>query len=153
MLVRQAAPADRIRVIRMLKDAHTAAGFGTGANPFQYPFQAAYADRAFRSHLDSLDATCLVLDNGGFVGGVLMARVVDYELGPVRVAKETVWWIDPDQRGLAGDDMLAAYEAWATGRGATVIGMAALEVAPRAGALYRRRGYAPVETNFLKAAA
>ncbi len=80
-----------------------------------------------------------------------MARAFDYELGQVRVAKETVWWIDPEHRGIAADDMLAAYENWAAERGVTTTGMAALATAPRAGRLYERRGYAPVETHFLKA--
>ena len=135
----------------MLRDAHRAAGFGDGTNPMQYKFSAAYAERCFVSHTDAADAICLVLDVDGRAEGVLMARVFDYELGDVRVAKETVWWIDPDHRGVAADDMLVAYEAWATGRGATVAGMAALSCAPRAGRLYERRGYAAVETHFLKA--
>lgn len=150
MTVRKAVPTDKIRVIRLLRDAHKAAGFGDGRNPMQYAFTAAHAERAFLAHTTSADAVCIVLDVAGRAEGVLMARCGDYELGDIRIAKETVWWIDPDHRGVAADEMLAAYETWALGRGASVAGMAALSIAPRAGRLYERRGYAAVETNFLK---
>lgn len=141
-------PSDKMAVIRLLKDAHTAAGFSSDS-PFLYEFEAAYAERAFLSHTGSLDALCLVLDSGRPTG-VLMARVFDYELGPARVAKETVWWIDPSQRGRAAMRMLEFYETWAAGRGATAVGMAALAAAPRAGEIYQRRGYQPVEQHFVK---
>jgi hypothetical protein len=149
-VVRRAHAGDKIRVIRLLRDAHRAAGFADGSNPLQYPFRPAYAERAFLAHTSTPDATCIVLDVAGRAEGVLMARCGDYELGDLRIAKETVWWIDPDHRGLAADEMLAAFETWAASRGASVVGMAALAVAPRAARLYGRRGYAPVETNFLK---
>lgn len=117
----------------------------------QYPFVAAYAVRTFVSHLHGEDALCLVLDVDGVAHGMLMARVVDYELGPIRIAKETVWWVEPDHRGSAAGEMLVAYETWAAALGAVVAGMAALETAPRAGVIYRRRGYMPAETHYLKA--
>jgi GNAT superfamily N-acetyltransferase len=150
-VVRPAVPVDKMAVIRLLRDAHTAAGFSTGASPFAYPFQAAYAERAFLSHTSSADAACFVLEVERHAVGVLLARVFDYELGPLRLAKETAWWIDPDHRGKAASAMLDAYEAWAASRGASVAGMAALEIAPRAGVIYRRRHYQAVETHFVKA--
>lgn len=148
--VRAATPGDKHRVIRLLRDAHTAAGFGS-TSPFRYPFHAAYAERAFVAHTSSPDAACFILDAGNGPVGVLMARVFDYELGPVRTGKETVWWIDPQHRGTGAIRMLEAYEAWAAERGANTVGMAALQVAPRAGTIYERRGYDPVETHFVKA--
>jgi GNAT superfamily N-acetyltransferase len=149
--VRPATPADLQRIVSLLRNAHAAAGFGDGTSPIQYPFVAQYAVRAFVSHLHDDNALCLVLDVGGVAQGMLLARAFDHELGPVRVAKETVWWIEPEHRGKAAGEMLQTYESWAAERGAAVVGMAALEAAPRAGAIYRHRGYQPTETHVLKA--
>jgi hypothetical protein len=150
-VVRPALPSDLERVVRLLRNSHTAAGFADGSSPIQYPFVAAYAVRTFVAHIHDPDAMCVVLDVGGVAQGMLMARSFDYELGPVRVAKETVWWVEPKHRGTAAGQMLDAYEAWAAERGAVVAGMAALDIAPRAGVIYRRRGYLPAETHYLKA--
>lgn len=149
-MIRTAIPSDRFRVIEMLRSAHAAAGFGDGSCQFQYRFSAAYADRAFASHTGSADATCIIMDIDNVPVGVLMARVFDYELGPTRIAKETVWWIDPEHRGAEASAMLEAYERWAAEVGAKAVGMAALAIAPRAGAIYARRGYHPAETHFIK---
>lgn len=150
--VRQARPSDLQRVVRLLRNSHAAAGFADSSNPMKYPFVAAYAVRTFVDHLHGGDdAFCVVLDVDGIAQGMLLAKAFDYELGPVRVAKETVWWVEPSHRGKAASRMLDAYEAWAAGRGAIAVGMAALEAAPRAGAIYSRRGYLPTETHYLKA--
>lgn len=149
--VRPARPADLQRVVRLLRNSHTAAGFSDGTNPMQYPFVASYAVATFVSHLHDPDSLAVVLDVDGIAQGMLLARVFDYELGPVRLTKETVWWVEPAHRGRAASAMLDAYEAWAAERGAVVAGMAALAASPRAEVIYRRRGYLPTETHFLKA--
>lgn len=150
-LVRPARPDDLKRVVRLLRNSHAAAGFADGSNPMQYPFVASYAVRTFVAHIHDPDAMCSVLDIDGIAQGMLMARVFDYELGPVRVAKETVWWVEPSHRGKAAVQMLDAYETWAAEHGAVVVGMAALEATPRAGVIYLRRRYLPAETHYLKA--
>lgn len=153
MTVRMAIPDDKMRVVRMLKDAHAAAGFGNDENPACYPFSAAYAERAFLSHTSADNAACIILDIDDRASGVLMARVFDYGLGPIRVAKETVWWVDEAYRGSGAASMLDVYEEWAKSAGASFAGMAALSAAPRAGIIYRRKGYDPVETHFVKSLA
>lgn len=137
--VRHATEADRLAVIRLLKESHNAAGF-------TFPFSAPHADALFRAHM----ASGLILVTGSPARGVLMASTFDHPFGAGKWAKETVWYIAPDARGRAALQMLDAYEAWAREQGCAVIGMASL-VSNDVSRLYERRGYAPAETHFLKA--
>ncbi len=153
MTVRPAVETDRLQVVRLLKDSREGAGFdaATGMTGFTFPFVAAYAARLFAAHLSTPDALCLVLDVDGVAQGVLMASAAEHPFGPVRLARETVWWIDPAHRGSAAVRMLDAYEDWARDRDCSFIGMAGMGEDPDVGRLYRRRGYGVAETHFLKA--
>lgn len=143
MIVREAVPSDRLGIARLLRDAHAAGGL-----PFRFsaPHAVALADRHIASH-DLLALVC-VGDNG--LSGVLLASAQEHPFAAVRYAAETVWWIAPEARGRAASEMLAAYEAWAVEQGCIFAGMAALATFPRAGIIYRRRGYREAETHFLK---
>lgn len=79
-----------------------------------------------------------------------MARSYEHEFGPVRLARETVWWIDPKHRGRAAFRMLDAYEAWAADQGCSFVGMAGMGDDPVVRTLLERRGYRVAETHFLK---
>lgn len=136
--VRRASEADRLAVIRLMKDAHSAAGFA-------FPFSAPHADALFRQHL-----SCgLVLVCGEQAQGVLMAATFDHPFGAGKWAKESVWYIAPEARGRSALQMLDAYEAWAREQGCVVIGMASLATND-VSRIYERRGYAPAETHFVK---
>ena len=93
----------------------------------------------------------IVLEADGAAQGVLMAAATDHPFGPVRLARETVWWIEPDYRGLSAMRMLDAYERWAQSELCRFSGMAGMGEFPDVAALYRRRGYLVAETHFLKA--
>lgn len=140
--VRLATPADRLRMVRLLKDAHAAA-----ALPFAFsaPHAAALADR----HIASPNLLAAVCAPSGVAQGVLLAASQEHPFAPVKYAAETVWWISPDARG-AGAVMLEFYETWAAEQGCVFAGMAALSTFPRAATIYRRRGYREAETHFLK---
>lgn len=142
-MIRHAIPADKLRVVRLLKNAHAAAGL-----PFAFsaPHAAALFDAQAAPH-----RARIILDVDGIAQGVLMAAATDHPFAPIKVATEVVWWIEPAHRGTAASDMLAEYEAWAITQGCAFCGMAALEAAPRAGVIYRRRGYSPAEHHFIKA--
>lgn len=136
--VRHATDADRLAVIRLLKDSHAAAGF-------TFPFSAPHADLLFRQHLDH----GLVLVFGQPAQGVLMAMTFDHPFGAGKWAKETVWYIAPEARGRSALHMLDAYETWAREQGCSAIGMASL-ASNDVSKIYERRGYAPAETHFVK---
>jgi GNAT superfamily N-acetyltransferase len=140
MEIRHAAPEDRDRVVALLRESHTAARF-------TFPFQAAYADRLFQQHMASPMACVLVA--GDVPQGVLMAVAYEHPFGAGPIAKETVWFVTPEARGRGAIKMLDAYEAWAKSLGCLSVGMASLATND-VSKLYERRGYAAVETHFLK---
>lgn len=142
-MIRKAGSADRLRVVSLLRDSHAAAGF-------TFPFRPAHAEALFKAHAADDGACCIVYETERQVQGVLMARTFMHPFGAGLWAKETVWWIDAGYRGRSGIAMLAAYEDWARGKGCVSIGMASLATND-VSAIYRRCGYAPAETHFVKA--
>jgi GNAT superfamily N-acetyltransferase len=151
-MIRPAMRADRGHVIRLLKDSRAGAGFDSPDGPtgFVFPFDPVYAERLFLSHF-SPRRLCLVNDIDGTPQGILMAAAFEHPFGPVWLANETVWWIDPAHRGSAAVRMLDAYETWAGAEGCAFAGMAGMGADPIVAKLYERRGYRVAETHFLKA--
>lgn len=152
-MIRPARFNDKERVIRLLADSRKGAGFDTpdGVTGFVFPFEAAYAERLFLSHLVTARALCIVHDVDGVPQGVLLATATEHPFGPVWLARETLWWIDPAHRGgTAAPRMLDAYEKWAAAQGCQFVGMAGMGDDPTVAKLYQRRGYRTAETHYLK---
>lgn len=140
-MIRLATPADAAQIVRLLRDAHSAA-----ALPFA--FSAPHAMALAQRHI--AEAGLLALVAGVPAQGVLLAASQDHPFAAVRYATETVWWIAPEARGQFAAGMLDTYENWAAEQSCAFAGMAALASFPRAGIIYRRRGYREAETHFLK---
>jgi len=152
-MIRAARLSDSPRAVELLRDSRLAAGFDSpgGLTGFCFPFDPLYAARLFMAHLGQPHRLCLVLDVDGMAQGVLMAVASEHPFGPVWLARESVWWIDPAHRGTAALRMLDAYEAWAAQCGCACAGMAGMGDDPQVATLYRRRGYRTAEIHFLKA--
>jgi hypothetical protein len=150
-MIRPGRSSDSARAVELLKDSHVAAGFDRADGPsgFTFPFDPSCAQRLFLSHL--VAAHACVLDVDGLIQGVLLAIGCEHKFGPVWLARETVWWIDPAHRGSAAPRMLDAYESWAKGNGYAFSGMAGMGNDPDVAKLYLRRGYRVAETHYLKA--
>ena len=148
-MTRQGKRSDTARVVELLRDSHAAAGFG-GGDGFTFPFVASYAERLFVAHLEMMNACALVNDIDGTAQGLLLAVAHEHPFGPVWLARETVWWIDPAHRGRSAIAMLDAYEAWAKGKRCRFAGMAGMGDDPDVAKLYCRRGYSAAEKHFLK---
>lgn len=142
MTLRPAEDSDRAAILDLLRAFHAVS---------QMPFEpdAAYGLALIEAHRRP-GALCLVLDVDGTARGVLMAQAIAHPFGDWLVAKETIWFVDPDYRGRGALRMLDVYEAWAKETGCRAIGMAALAGQRDVSALYLRRGYAPAETHYLK---
>ena len=152
-MIRVATASDRARVIELLAASRIGAGFDDPRGPtgFSFPFLPEYAERLFLAHLRDRFSLCLVLELGGRVEGILLAIANEHLFGPVWLARETVWFIDPAHRGgSAAVRMLDAYEAWAFAIGCKFAGMAGMGEDPAVAALYQRRGYLGAERHFLK---
>jgi hypothetical protein len=152
-MIRRAVMADKPRIVRLLQNSRGGAGFdqAEAASGFHFAFDPAYAERLFITHLLRPDMLCLVLDVDGTAQGVLMAVAAEHPFGPVRLASETVWWIEPEYRGLSAVKMLLAYEDWAREQDCDYSGMAGMGASPQVASLYVRRGYRTAEVHFLKA--
>lgn len=149
-MIRLATLADKNRAIKLLKDSREGAGFDK-AGGFAFPFDPAYAEWFFFRHLDNDHSIAIVHDVNGVAQGLLTGIVYEHEYGPVRVAKETMWWIDPAHRGgTAAPRMLDAFERWARAKFAKFVGVAGMGAEPRVGVLYERCGYRPAELHYLK---
>jgi GNAT superfamily N-acetyltransferase len=148
-LIRPATRQDTARAVDLLRASHVGAGFDGGAG-FSFPFVATFAERLFVAHVEMMNGCCLALDVAGQAQGLLLAVAYQHPFGPVWLARETVWWIDPDHRGRAAIAMLDAYEAWAKRKGCAFAGMAGMGEDPDVAKLYLRRGYRAAEKHFLK---
>lgn len=153
-MIRHAVSGDRFRLVALLREAHAHHGFHDpyGLTGFVVPFDPAYIERWIMQHQTQPDGLCLVSDREG-VDGVLMAFAFDHPCGPVRVAKDSIWWIAKDRRGgSTALRMLDAYEDWAKQeQGCRFVGIAGMGADPDVGPLLSRRGYRAAETHFLKA--
>jgi hypothetical protein len=152
-MIRLATIEDKARVITLLDHSRIAAGFtgADGISGFSFPFDPAYAERLFLTHLLRPDMHCQVLEQDGRAQGVLMAVAAEHPFGPVRLARESLWWIEPEYRGLSAPKMLDAYEDWSRLQDCDYAGMAGMGADPDVANLYLRRGYKPAEVHFLKA--
>lgn len=152
-MIRPALASDRARVVELLKASRAGAGFdrADGLTGFVFPFDPAYAARLFDVYRSQPRRWCVVHDVDGTAQGILLAHAFEHDFGPVWLAQERVWWIDPAHRGLAAVRMLDAYECWAREQACTFVGMAGMGDDPVVGKLYERRGYRRAETHFLKA--
>jgi GNAT superfamily N-acetyltransferase len=152
-MIRHAIMPDKARIIRLLANSRGGAGFdqAEAATGFHFDFDPAYAERLFTTHLLMPNMLCLVLDIDDAAQGVLMAVAAEHPFGPVRLATETLWWIEPDYRGRNAVRMLEAFEDWARGQDCDYSGMAGMGASPQVASLYVRRGYRAAELHFLKA--
>lgn len=98
--------------------------------------------RAFLASL--IEGGAVFLSEGGMIGGVLTPLYFNPSL---TIAAELFWWAPKD-----GDALRQAFEAWAVESGAVGINFTGLADAraPAITRVYRRAGYAPVETSYFK---
>jgi GNAT superfamily N-acetyltransferase len=139
--------------VELLRDSRVGAGFdhADGLTGFVFPFDPDYAERLFLTHLRAPRAMCIV-HTAGFdrAEGILMATATEHPFGPVWLARETLWWIDPAHRGgSAAARMLDNYENWSRKQGCRFVGMAGMGNDPLVAKLYQRRGYRVAETHYL----
>lgn len=152
-MIRRATISDKSRIIELLRDSRSGAGFdlSDGHTGFVFPFDSVYAERLFFNYFRGPRRLCLVADNGDGPYGILMAHAFEHDFGPVWLSQERLWWIDPAHRGgSTAMRMLDAYEVWSRSEGCTFAGMAGMGSDPVVMKLYQRRGYRVAETHCLK---
>ncbi len=153
--IRPGNPADMVRAIELLEHSHVAAGFGDPKGPtgFFVPFDPRNAESFFRSHMQGGPRSyCRVLaDDADQAQGLLLAQAYLHPFGPVWLARESVFWVEPAFRGMSAEIMIRDFECWVSGNGYGFAGLAGMGDDAVIARFYQRRGYRRAETHFLKA--
>ena len=112
-----------------------------------FPLDRDRLEENLRGFIASDHAAILVLDNLRGAVGVFVAQAY---FAAATVAQEMFWYCEAPSQGLA---LLDAAEAWAKDKGADIMTMIRLEGVEneRMDKIYRRRGYAPTEHNYMRA--
>jgi len=152
-MTRHAVQGDWPEMMRLIREAHTAARLDQvdGFTGFHCPWSQWHIERCLTRHMRGSDAAVFVLEHGAGLGGILVAIAYEHPFGPVRLSKDTVWWIDPAARGLRNAlAMLRAYEDWAASLNVTFAGISGFGDDPRVGTLLKRCGYVVADTHLIK---
>lgn len=125
------------------------------AHRFHQSSPAAFLDFDFRAAVGMASVAvggdqffAIVLDIEG-PKGALIAQAQPYALGRQVLAKEIVFWIEPEYRGPWARRMIFEYEAWAASRGAVACGLSCFADG-RTVKLFERAGFAPFEVHTMK---
>lgn len=155
MMVRMATIDDQSEVVPLMIEAAEYSGILGGHHPLQIPYEVNQAVNVFRLHISLPNACVLVLESQTeppHIVGILMGVISRHMYGDVLIAKESVWYIKPENRGSPRGAlaMIRAYEEWAKSLGCAAVGLSDQEqfsLAP----LYGRMDYHPVERFYMKA--
>lgn len=149
-MIRRGRLSDAPRAVELLRDSRTGAGFDKpgGVSGFTFPFDESYAERLFLHCITSIDALCIFYCVDGLPVGVFMGTASEYELGPVKIGFERVFWVDPSHRGV-GLKLIREFESWAKGRGCEFT-LTTGKRDQRYEKVISRLGYQPIETHHIK---
>lgn len=139
-MIRDATPEDIPEMVVMGRRFYEALGYD-GLIPF------VAEDFAVSLHGWMENETVLVMD-GGMGVAVTFRSFVNFRY---RLGAELFFWVEPEKRG-AGMALLDALEARTRALGAQTMSVVTCEgMRPESlSAAYRRRGYAPKETTYVK---
>lgn len=131
-MIRVAAEADVPRIVEMGRSFHAMSPWS------KYPFDPAACAEYARG---IMRAGVILVSPKGMIGGLIHAVPFSPSCRP---GVELFWWGDADLK--------AAFEGWCRENGATAVQFSALaddrsEIMAR---LFRRSGFRPVETGYLK---
>lgn len=99
------------------------------------------------------DRICFVVEHEGRAVGMLAAQTSEILFSRMKIAAETVWWMEPEFRNSTIPfKLLEAYEFWAKRVGCSIAQLSTVETAhaARVQPLYERKGYRLVERGFIK---
>lgn len=90
-------------------------------------------------------------DEGQVVGTLGALLYADPNNGDI-IAQELFWWVNEGHRGNGSLNLLKAYETWARGSGAKRIVVSAVHGLKEEtlDKVYQRKGYRPIETNYVQ---
>lgn len=141
-MIREATEADIGELVSMARQFHASSQYGRWCH-----FSGSAVTEMLEGLIASPEAAVFVTDDlSGAIGGSVAPSHVSGDL----TAGEYFWWVNPDARG-SGGRLLIKFENWARAQGAVHLAMIAPEDATDVHELYARRGYMPVERQFVRA--
>lgn len=85
--------------------------------------------------------------------GALAGAVTELPINDLVVSQELMLWLEPNHRnGKTAPKLIDAYVDWATRQGCDFARLSALDVVldGKAGVLFKRKGFKPIETAYIK---
>ena len=94
----------------------------------------------------------IALHENEVVGG-LISMITEMPINDFRVAQELMLWIDPNHRnGKTAPKLIDKYVEWAKEKDCSFVRLSEIDnvLNSKAGILFRRKGFEPVETAYVK---
>ena len=85
--------------------------------------------------------------------GAIAGVVSELPINDLVVAQELMLWLDPSHRnGKTAPKLIDGYVEWASKKGCDFVRLSALEgiLSGKAGFLFKRKGFKPIETAYIK---
>lgn len=85
--------------------------------------------------------------------GVIAGMAIELPVNDLIVSQELILWLDPEHRnGKTAPKLIDAYVEWSKKLGCDFVRLSALDVVldGRAGVLFKRKGFKPIETAYIK---
>ena len=140
--IRQARAEDIPALLQLGRAAHAESAYAF------LPFDENKALALAAAYLQRPADRCVLLaERGGAVAGFIAGLVEEYFFSTARMARDTLFIVDPPARGSAAARRLAeSFAGWAQGHGAREIqiGISSGRKIERAGRFLQRLGYQPV---------
>lgn len=143
VVIRTADPSDMDGLVTMARHFIASTEYGT-----QIPDDEAHCRRVIEQLLGG-GGVVVVAERDGTLAGMIGGLVYQHFLTTRITATEAFWWVEPNARGARiAKDLLEAFAAWATDRGAAVIELGSRH--EKLDRFYARLGYRAVERVFQK---
>ena len=94
-----------------------------------------------------------IIDYDGEIVGALIAMVTEIPINEFKFSQELMFWVDPQHRnGKTSIKLINEYTLWAEQVGCDFARLSELDsiLSNRAGVLFKRKGYKPIETAYIK---
>ena len=94
-----------------------------------------------------------IVENDNEIVGSLIAVISSVPINSLVFAQELMFWLDPEHRnGKTSMKLIDSYVEWSQKMGCNFIRLSELDniLGSKAGALFKRKGFIPVETAYVK---
>jgi len=94
-----------------------------------------------------------LIEHNDEIVGALIAMVAELPINDFKFSQEIMFWIDPEHRnGKTSMKLINEYTLWSEQVGCNFARLSELDslLSSRAGVLFKRKGYKPIETAYIR---